>query len=178
MPIRRSPRSGGSSLARKDLLHEEDLGDVRLVFDGYWVRLFSRTTAPYPITGKYMFFSRDSEKLRRIALAEIRAHGFHVAKYNPSPLGRNTDSVLCLYYRDESRKYELAKRASAYHVKYRYWKSNEATRAGRYSNEFLRGLSPEKRAAFVDRNQEEQDAPTSAVGRPRGKARPRGRKRE
>jgi len=137
--------------------NEEDLGDVRLSFDGYWIWLLSKRRPPYPIMGKYLFFSEDPNKLREIGLAEIREHGFHKAKYNPTPLEGRTESVLCLYYRDDSRKYELAKRARRYQVKYRYWKSDEDTLKGRYSAAFLQSLSPEDRDAFsgdraVDQN--------------------------
>jgi len=55
------------------------------------------------------------------------------------------DYVLCLYYSDDSRRGELATRVktdySTFPVKYRYWKSDDDTRAGRYSEQFLSRLS-------------------------------------
>jgi hypothetical protein len=58
--------------------------------------------------------------------------------------------VLCLYYSDDSRKHELAERnRMEYHVKYRYWKSDEATLRGEYSSEFLDKLSEEDREHFT-----------------------------
>lgn len=145
-------------MTRKDGPHREDLGDVRISFDGYWIWLLSKRKPPYPITGKYLFFSEHPEQLREIALAEIRGHGFHHAKYNPVPLEGGRESVLCLYYHDDSRKYELAKRARAYRVKYRYWKSDEDTLEGRYSETFLQRLSPEARKAFARNRADHQNA--------------------
>jgi hypothetical protein len=37
-----------------------------------------------------------------------------------------------------------------YHVKYRYWKSDEATLSGEYSQEFLDKLDEEEREEFTD----------------------------
>ena len=123
----------------------QDLGDVVLHFDGYWVWVRPKERGSHHVSGKYLFFSKDTEKLKEIALAEIRTHGFHQAKYNTEPLVGQTESVLCLYYSDESRQHEVAKRARAYGVKYRYWKSDADTAAGRYSERFLSKLSPPDR---------------------------------
>nr|MDO8114959.1 hypothetical protein [Candidatus Sigynarchaeota archaeon] len=89
------------------------------------------------ITGKYLFFSPVKDILVGIAMDELRGSGFYLAKIN-SEQRTETDSVLCLYYSDDSRKHELAAKYGAWqNVRYRYWKSNEDTRAGIYSPQYL-----------------------------------------
>jgi hypothetical protein len=57
--------------------------------------------------------------------------------------------VLCLYYKDDSRKYELAKKyGNQSEVKYRYWKSDADTLAGKYSKEFLNTLMLNEQKIF------------------------------
>lgn len=73
-------------------------------FDGFWIWLTSAESPPYDITGKYLFFSGNKERLIEIAKNEIIIHGFHEAKVNNELLGSNTEYVLCLYYKDDSRK--------------------------------------------------------------------------
>ncbi len=123
---------------------------VRIIFDGYWIWLLSREKLTYGITGKYLFFHDDKNKLIEIAINEIENHGFHHAKVNDKLLEGQTEYVLCLYYKDDSRKHELAERnKQEYGVKYRYWKSDSDTLKGRYSKEFLDKLSEEKRRQFT-----------------------------
>jgi hypothetical protein len=102
------------------------------------------------ITGKYLFFSPDLPTLTKIGSREIIEHNFHVAKINSRLSGSNTEYVLCLYCKDDSRKHELANRCKTDcpGVKYRYWKSDESTRKGQYSQEFLSRLDPETRKRF------------------------------
>jgi hypothetical protein len=96
------------------------------------------------------FDRRRKDKLLEIATNEIENHGFHRAKVNMSVLKGQSEYVLCLYYKDDSRKYELAERnKQEYGVKYRYWKSDEATLRGRYSKEFLEKLSKSDRRYFT-----------------------------
>jgi hypothetical protein len=50
--------------------------------DGYW-EWFDRSdivTAPYEITGKYLFFSLNRDRLIEIAINELENGGFHCAK--------------------------------------------------------------------------------------------------
>lgn len=123
---------------------------MKKVFDGYWLRLISERKPNYKITGKYLFFSSDRDKLIEIAINEIEKHEFHRAKVNTSLLKGQTEHVLCLYYQDDSRKYELAERNKReYRVKYRYWKSDEATMRGQYSKKFLEKLSEADRQDFT-----------------------------
>lgn len=136
-------------MKRKEGWYTVDSRDVDVTFDGYWIWLRSKRKPPYLITGKCLFFSEDPARLEEIALAKIQGHGFHHAKYNPVPPGDARESVLCLYYHDDSRKYELAKRGRAYGAKYRYWKSDADTLAGHYSETFLGRLSPETRKRFT-----------------------------
>ena len=123
---------------------------MRKIFDGYWIWLLSEQKLTCGITGKYLFFSEDKNKLLEIAANEIENHGFHHAKVNDSLLEGQTEHVLCLYYEDDSRKHELAERnKQEYGVKYRYWKSDEATLRGQYSEEFLSKLPESERRYFT-----------------------------
>jgi hypothetical protein len=123
-------------------------------FDGYWIWLLSEQRPDYEILGKYLFFHEDKNKLIEIARNEIENHDFHKAKVNEHLLEGQTEHVLCLYYKDDSRKYELAERnKQEYGVKYRYWKSNEATRKGQYSEEFLNKLPTSERRHFATNSQ-------------------------
>jgi hypothetical protein len=119
-------------------------------FDGYWIWLFSEEKPNYKITGKYLFFCEDKDKLIEIATNEIENHDFHEAKVNETLLEGQTEHVLCLYYEDDSRKHELADRnKQEYGVEYRYWKSDEATLKGQYSKEFLSKLPEPERKHFI-----------------------------
>jgi len=123
---------------------------MKQIFAGYWIWLFSEEKPDYEITGKYLFFSSDRKKLIEIAKKEIEGHGFHEAKVNKNLLEGQTEHVLCLYYKDDSRKHELAQRnKQEYGVNYRYWKSDEATLRGQYSKEFLQKLSKSDRRYFT-----------------------------
>jgi len=118
-------------------------------FDGYWIWLSSENEPDYEITGKYLFFDPNRQKLLSIAHKEISEHGFHRAKVNENLLEGRTEYVLCLYYKDDSRKHELTQRnKEQYGVKYRYWKSDEATLRGEYSKEFLESLNESNRRFF------------------------------
>jgi hypothetical protein len=116
----------------------------------YWIWISSKSEPDYNIKGKYLFFSENKERLFEIAKKEIENHGFHLAKINSKLFGTNTDYVLCLYYSNDSRKFELENRRNIEYqdVKYRYWKSDEDTLKGKYSEEFLEHLSEEDREKF------------------------------
>lgn len=97
------------------------------------------------ITGKYLFFHENPKTLLNIAIDEIKDGGFHVAKVNKKILGTGKDHVLCLYYKDDSRKNELAEKYQEKNgVHYRYWKADEDTRKGKYSKQFLNSLKGKK----------------------------------
>jgi hypothetical protein len=124
---------------------------VRIVFGGYWHWILSQRTCAYKITGKYLFYSTDRERLMDVAAREILHHQFHKAKANSKLLGKTREYVLCPYYKDDSRKYELANRCQkdCPDVEYRYWKSDERTLRGEYSQEFLSKLNAKTRLAFT-----------------------------
>ncbi len=127
--------------------------DVQEVFGGFWIWVHSSDRPDYKISGKYLFFSEDRERLLEIAKNEILNHGFHRAKVNSRLLGKSTEHVLCLYYWNDSRKSELAERQKVEYpdIKYRYWKSDEATLKGEYSKEFLGKLSKDQRKYFTSK---------------------------
>ena len=118
---------------------------------GYWLFILSEKKPSYVISGKYLFFSENKERLIEIAKIEILEHGFHHAKVNNSLLGSKTEHVLCLYYSDDSRKYELAEhyREKYHDLHYRYWKSDGDTRKGKYSKEFLSKLTDTDKERFT-----------------------------
>jgi len=119
--------------------------------DENWIYLMKEEKPPYRIFGKYLFFNENKERLIEIAKKEIENHDFHVAKVSNTLRGSNTEHVLCLYYKDDSRKNELADRNKhEYDVKYRYWKSDAATRKGEYSQEFLSKLPEDERKVFQE----------------------------
>jgi len=127
--------------------------------DGYW-EWFDRSdipTAPYEITGKYLFFSLNRDLLVKIAINEIENGGFHHAKTHMAgvtpPSG---EYVLCLYYKDDSRKHELAEKyRDRSELKYRYWKSEIETLAGKYSKQFLDQLSSNARKIFQGKQEKQ-----------------------
>ena len=85
-----------------------------------------------------------------VAIDEIENDGFHHAKVNMEDKKQGEDYVLCLYYEDDSRKREMAEKyKDESEVKYRYWKSDEDTFKGKYSDEFLNQLSPEERKKWT-----------------------------
>jgi hypothetical protein len=128
--------------------------------DGYW-EWFDRSdvaTPPYEITGKYLFFSPHRQLLVDIAIEELENGGFHHAKTNmegvDSPTG---EYVLCLYYKDNSRKHELAQKyRDKSELKYRYWKSEGETLAGKYSKQFLNQLSQNDQKIFQRKQEQSQ----------------------
>jgi hypothetical protein len=128
------------------------MGDFQPIVkdSGYWIWFLGRNAKQELslIKGKYLFFHEDVEVLKEIAKEEISNNGFELAKVNKSLIGSSTDHVLCLYYRDDSRKQELAEKYQEKNgIKYRYWKSDEDTRKGKYSQEFLDKMKtdPQKR---------------------------------
>jgi hypothetical protein len=124
--------------------------DIRTLSDGHWEWFLGTEEPPYEITGKYLFFSVDRELLVKIAVEELESGNFHHAKIPMVGKNVSPEYVLCLYYKDDSRKHELAsKYRNLEGVRYRYWKSDEATRKGEYSEQFLQSLTPEERKLFT-----------------------------
>jgi len=112
---------------------------IKITQDNFWIRFGSKyQTSSFTsnLKGKYLIFSKNQNLLLDICRDEIENHDFEAAKVSTSP--RNHEYVCCLYWHDDRRKHELAKRYGANsELKYRYWKSNADTRAGKYSKQFL-----------------------------------------
>lgn len=109
--------------------------------DDYWIR-FGDPGESSSFTGsqggKYLFFSKYQNALLAMAEYEIWEHGFECAKVSKE--ARQDDYVLCLYWEDDQRKQELLERYGGRDdIKYRWWKSNADTRAGKYSDQHKRG---------------------------------------
>lgn len=124
--------------------------NVIRIDDEYW-HYYIRFSKKRPvITGKYLFFSESEEELERITVEELENGGFFHAKINTDKHKKGKEYVLCLYYSNDSRKFELAEKyKSNQKVKYRYWKSDEDTLKGKYSEEFLEKLSQKERMKWT-----------------------------
>lgn len=122
---------------------EEYSADVEIKenTDSYWIRFGNPTQSSSfdgDWDGKYLLFSSDQGELIRIARHEISEYGFMDAKVSTRP--NNNDYVLCLYWRSDERGYELMSRyCENKKIKYRWWKSNADTRAGKYSDKYKQG---------------------------------------
>lgn len=113
--------------------------------DGYWIWFMGDNLKSEfsKIKGKYLFFHEDMNILKDVAVEEISNNGFELAKINKELAGNNTEHVLCLYHRNDSKKLDLAEKYQGKNgIKYRYWKSDEDTRKGKYSQEFLDKMKP------------------------------------
>ena len=116
----------------------------------YWHYYIRTSKKVLKITGKYLFFSEYKEELNKIAIEEIENGGFFHAKISTDEHKKGKDYVLCLYYADDSRKFELAEKYKHNEkIYYRYWKSDEATLKGTYSKEFLSTLTTEERKEWT-----------------------------
>lgn len=93
------------------------------------------------LDGKYLFFSKNQKLLMQIIESEILNHDFEVGKVI-ADVDYGQDYVACLYWHSPARKEELRKRwANHPQIKYRYYKTNADTRAGRYSKQYYEGIS-------------------------------------
>ena len=128
--------------------------NVARVDDEYWHHYIRFAKDKPIITGKYLFFSENKDELEKIVVEEIENGEFRQAKINTEQKKKGKEHVLCLYYKDDSKKYDLAEKYKGKtNIKYRYWKSDEATTGGQYSKEFLDKLSPEERKEWIrDKN--------------------------
>ena len=116
------------------------MSDKNILYkDAYWIRFGnpkqSSSFTGY-LEGKYLFFCSNQETLIELAKDEIENHGFNTAKVSVS--ASNGEYVCCLYWTDSDRKHELADRyGDKKDIKYRYWKANVDTRAGKYSKQYM-----------------------------------------
>jgi hypothetical protein len=93
-----------------------------LIIEGNeWEHFIKHERPPYEITGKYLFFSTNREQLVELAIEELEHGRFHEAKIPLVGYNHGDEHVLCLYYKDDSRKHELAhKYQGRQGIKYRY----------------------------------------------------------
>ena len=96
---------------------------------------YTKNPIKFPkITGKYLFFSENKNELIKIVIAELENGRFFRAKINTDENKIGKDYVLCLYYEDDSRKFELAEKYKRNNkIRYKYWKSDVDTLKGDYS---------------------------------------------
>lgn len=124
--------------------------NVIRVDNKYWHYYFRVSKMKTKSSRKYLFYSESKEELEKIAVDELETGGFFHAKINTDKHKKGKEYVLCLYYADDSRKYELAKKyGKETKIKYRYWKSDEDTLRGKYSKQFLEKLSPKERKEWI-----------------------------
>lgn len=118
----------------------------------YWHYYYRFSNDKPVITGKYLFFSVDKKELEKIVVDELEKGGFQHGKINTDKHKKGEEYVLCLYYKDDSKKFELAdKYRNNSKVKYRYWKSDTDTFKGKYSKQFLERLPPEERKKWTEK---------------------------
>ena len=94
------------------------------------------------LTGKHLLFSEDRELLVDIAFHEVVVEErFVMAKVRTEDARVGPDYVLCLCDIDDSLVPDIeAAYGGMPGIRYRRWKSNEDTRAGRYSRQYLDDL--------------------------------------
>ena len=118
----------------------------------YYLNL-SKKNQKQNIYGKYLFFSEDKDLLDRVAIEELSKNNFYLAKLIVEDAKISDDFVLCIYYKDDSRKKELyEKYKNKEGIKYRWWKSDKDTVEGKYSKKFLSFLSPKEKKMLQLRN--------------------------
>ena len=147
----------GNTIIRSNFPIRRVSDNVHTTEDEYWTHFHRLLPKSYremweaqTITGKYLFFSEDRNKLVKIAMEELERNGFQEAKVNTEGNKIGSEYVLCLYYKDDSRQHELAEKyAQTSGIKYRYWKTDRDTLSGKYSEEFLSKLKPKQRKEFT-----------------------------
>lgn len=125
-----------------------------------WEHFIKRERPPYEMTGKYLFFSTNRDQLEKIVIDELEHGGFHEGKIPLAGKNTGSDYVLCLYYKDDSRKHELAAKYQNHQsIDYKYWKSDAATDRGEYpAKPYQTSL------AELDLNEDDREAHMDAVG--------------
>jgi|GEM_PF-1753544 len=94
-------------------------------------------------TGKYLFFSRDRNKLIETAQEIMEKYKLYCAKVPSENYKVGEDWVLCIYdvgprFKNDLRVYQSED------LKYRYWKSDKDTAEGKYSQKFIEANSKQK----------------------------------
>jgi len=127
---------------RMNEMGEETKEEISIVEGFGWIWLINKKIKNYKseykaITGKYLFFSPDKEKLIKLAKTILITFNLYLAKVPLSNKPVGNDFCLCVYDKEPRFKNEMKLYADQINIKYRYWKSNEDTRNGKYSKEFL-----------------------------------------
>jgi len=105
----------------------------------FWIKNNESKQNRSEIVGKYLFFSDNKNELIGLAENILEKYNLLIAKTPSSDTPNNSKGfgfVLCIYdtknrYCDELKKLETNT------ISFRYWKSDNATRAGKYSSQFI-----------------------------------------
>ena len=105
----------------------------------FWIKNDKSNQNRNEIKGKYLFFSDDKEQLVELAQDLLKKYDLLIAKTPSSDTPNNSKGfgfVLCVYdtinrYCNELKGFETSD------ISFRYWKSDNKTRAGKYSNQFI-----------------------------------------
>jgi hypothetical protein len=93
-----------------------------------WMVICSSRPPSYDVTGMYLLWSSDRDRLLEIARTEIGSGAFHEARLSIVPGSPPAEHVLCLFAADGSRKTALAHRVrdSGGGITYLYWRDGTA----------------------------------------------------
>lgn len=108
-----------------------------------WIWLFNKkikNPKSEAITGKYLFFSNNKEKLIKLAKIILIKFNLYKAKVPQSDKPIGNDFVLCVYDKEPRFKDQMKMYADEINIRYRWWKSNEDTIKGKYSKKYLEVL--------------------------------------
>ncbi len=105
----------------------------------FWVKNNNSDQDKNEITGKYLFFSDNKNELIELAEMVLEKYQLLIAKTPSSNTPNNSIGfgfVLCIY--DSKNRYcNDLKKLETDTISFRYWKSDNATRAGKYSKQFM-----------------------------------------
>jgi len=105
----------------------------------FWIKNNEETQNRNDITGKYLFFSDDKNELINLAKIVLKKYSLLIAKTPSIDTPNNSKGfgfVLCIYD-TENRYCNDLKKLETDTISFRYWKSDNATRAGNYSKQFI-----------------------------------------
>tara|TARA_R110000851_G_scaffold16799_1_gene54217 strand:+ start:1741 stop:2094 length:354 start_codon:yes stop_codon:yes gene_type:complete len=105
----------------------------------YWIKNNYSNQSRNKIIGKYLFFADDKKELIELAEKILKKYDLLIAKIPTSNKPNNNIGfgfVLCVYDTINRHCNEL-KKLETNKISFRYWKSDNATRAGKYSKVFI-----------------------------------------
>jgi hypothetical protein len=113
--------------------------------DACWIRIYNKKSQQYlpNILGKYLFFSDNKKELITLAKKLLIQYKLYTAKVPSSNIANKSNGfgfVMCLYDTSDSLKYDL-KQFETITISYRYFKSDEDTKAKKYSEQYLKNKS-------------------------------------